>query len=110
MAAENRQAEDFVFSQTTVDDIVAAAGASRRTFFRYFESKRDLIAQPVASYAATLAEAIASCPGRAQRAEFVPVRGAGSRGEDRHRAAHAPGDGGRGEVPVGAGSAVGAGG
>jgi predicted DNA-binding transcriptional regulator YafY len=52
MAAGDRQAEDFVFSQTTVDDIVAAAGASRRTFFRYFESKRDLIAQPVASYAA----------------------------------------------------------
>ena len=39
MAVGDRQAEDFVFSQTTVDDIVAAAGASRRTFFRYFESK-----------------------------------------------------------------------
>ena len=25
------------FEETTVDDIVAAAGTSRRTFFRYFE-------------------------------------------------------------------------
>jgi len=50
------------FEETTVDDIVAAAGTSRRTFFRYFESKRDLMAQPVTSYAVTLALAIDSCP------------------------------------------------
>jgi hypothetical protein len=35
------------FDETTLDDIVAAAGTSRRTFFRHFESKRDLIAQPI---------------------------------------------------------------
>src|SRR5262249_39390720 len=65
------------FEETTVDDIVAAAGTSRRTFFRYFESKRDLMAQPVASYAATLAEAIESCPAGAERAELCrhAVRG-----------------------------------
>ncbi|BAL87921.1 putative TetR-family transcriptional regulator [Actinoplanes missouriensis 431] len=31
------------FEQTTVDDIAAAAGIGRRTFFRYFASKNDLV-------------------------------------------------------------------
>lgn len=30
------------FDQTTIEDIVAAAGIGRRTFFRYFASKNDL--------------------------------------------------------------------
>jgi mycofactocin system transcriptional regulator len=30
------------FDQTTIDDIVRAAGIGRRTFFRYFPSKNDL--------------------------------------------------------------------
>lgn len=30
------------FEATTVDEIVAAAGIGRRTFFRYFDSKNDL--------------------------------------------------------------------
>jgi AcrR family transcriptional regulator len=46
------------FEETTVNDIVGAAGASRRTFFRHFESKRDLIAQPIVSYGASLTKAI----------------------------------------------------
>lgn len=50
------------FEETTVDEIAAAAGTSRRTFFRYFESKRDLLAQPVSNYAASIAAAIESCP------------------------------------------------
>lgn len=58
------------FDETTVDDIAAAAGTSRRTFFRYFESKRDLIAQPVASYGVTLSSAIESCPAGASPAEL----------------------------------------
>lgn len=33
---------DRGFEQTTIDDIVEAAGIGRRTFFRYFKSKRDL--------------------------------------------------------------------
>jgi len=31
------------FEETTIDQIVAAAGVSRRTFFRYFRSKEDVI-------------------------------------------------------------------
>lgn len=31
------------FDATTVDDIAAAAGIGRRTFFRYFESKNDVV-------------------------------------------------------------------
>lgn len=33
---------DMGFGQTTVDDIAAAAGIGRRTFFRYFASKNDI--------------------------------------------------------------------
>ncbi|MFF9863250.1 MULTISPECIES: mycofactocin system transcriptional regulator [Streptomyces] len=31
------------FAKTTVDDIAAAAGIGRRTFFRYYQSKNDLV-------------------------------------------------------------------
>ncbi|MFI5614263.1 mycofactocin system transcriptional regulator [Amycolatopsis sp. NPDC051903] len=31
------------FHETTVDDIASAAGVSRRTFFRYYESKADVL-------------------------------------------------------------------
>src|SRR5882672_6259927 len=58
------------FEETTVDDIVDAAGTSRRTFFRHFESKRDLLAQPIVSYGASLTKAIESCPGAPSAAKL----------------------------------------
>lgn len=33
---------EYGFEETTIDDIVTAAGIGRRTFFRYFPSKNDL--------------------------------------------------------------------
>ncbi len=50
------------FDETTVDDIAEAAGTSRRSFFRYFESKSDLMAQPIVSYGTSLTDAIRNCP------------------------------------------------
>jgi len=58
------------FEETTVEHIVEAAGTSRRTFFRHFESKRDLMAQPVVSYGASLTQAIESCPQGSSPAEL----------------------------------------
>jgi AcrR family transcriptional regulator len=36
------------FDNTTVDDLVATAGCSRRTFFRYFTTKEDVLLRGVA--------------------------------------------------------------
>jgi AcrR family transcriptional regulator len=58
------------FEETTIDDIADAAGTSRRTFFRHFESKRDLMAQPVVSYGASLTKTIESCPRAASPADL----------------------------------------
>lgn len=58
------------YEETTIDDIVNAAGTSRRTFFRHFESKRDLMAHPLANYAALLMTAIRSSRSDASPAEL----------------------------------------
>src|SRR5947209_7679209 len=50
------------FDETTVEDIAAAAGTSRRSVFRYFESKSDFLAQSIVSYGTSLTDAIRSCP------------------------------------------------
>ena len=51
------------FDETTVDDIVEAAGVSRRSFFRYFSSKSDLMTQRgTMGYEALVTAAIESCP------------------------------------------------
>ena len=50
------------FDETTLDDIAAAAGTSRRSFFRYFESKSDLLVQPIVSYGNFISDAIRHCP------------------------------------------------
>lgn len=50
------------FDETTVEEVAQAAGVSRRSFFRYFASKDDLLAQNVVLYGAALNEAITACP------------------------------------------------
>jgi AcrR family transcriptional regulator len=50
------------FDETTVEDISQTAGVSRRSFFRYFSSKNDLMAQGIVSYGAALAGAVSSFP------------------------------------------------
>ena len=46
------------FDETTVDEIAQAAGVSRASFFRYFSSKDDLLAQNVIKYGDALTAAI----------------------------------------------------
>jgi AcrR family transcriptional regulator len=50
------------FDQTTVDEVARAAGVSRRSFFRYFSSKNDLMGQGIVTYGAMITEAIQACP------------------------------------------------
>lgn len=52
------------FDETTIEDIVEAAGVSRRSFFRYFSSKADLISQwNTESFQILFTDAIEHCPG-----------------------------------------------
>jgi len=48
------------YEETTVDDIAAAAGVGRRTFFRYFRSKEDAISPDHEVGLARVAEVFAS--------------------------------------------------
>jgi len=50
------------FDETTVDDIAQAAGVSRRSFFRYFASKNDLMSHGMVNYGAAIIAAIDACP------------------------------------------------
>jgi AcrR family transcriptional regulator len=50
------------FECTTIDQIVAAAGVSRRTFFRYFKSKEDVIIVFLGDLGKFVLEALAARP------------------------------------------------
>ena len=50
------------YDETTVEDIAERAGVSRRSFFRYFSSKGDLVASGLTGYGDILTEAINGCP------------------------------------------------
>jgi AcrR family transcriptional regulator len=50
------------FDHTTIDDIARAAGVSKRSFFRYFSSKNDLMGQGMVTYGDKIVEAIRACP------------------------------------------------
>jgi AcrR family transcriptional regulator len=59
------------YDETTVDEIAVRAGISRRSFFRYFASKNDLMASATAEYAELLAVAIRACPAGSSVPEVV---------------------------------------
>ena len=50
------------FEPTTVDQIAAAAGMSRRTFFRYFENKEDLVLERLLESGDAVAPALRERP------------------------------------------------
>ena len=58
------------YDQTTVDDIAAASGMHRRTFFRYFTSKEDLV---LAKYE-LLGERVAGALPAPRRARLAVIR------------------------------------
>jgi AcrR family transcriptional regulator len=75
------------FEETTVEQIAQAAGVSRRTFFRYFESKEDVLAAHAEEFGERLySELAARPPGEpplaAIRHALVPALEAGLRDAD----------------------------
>ena len=54
--------QDKGFDLTTVGEIAERAGTSRRSFFRHFESKSDLMGQPVVEWGDALIAAITASP------------------------------------------------
>jgi AcrR family transcriptional regulator len=50
------------FESVTIDDLAAAAGVSRRTFFRYFSSKEDMVFAFLDQWAVRLAADIVARP------------------------------------------------
>lgn len=55
---------DRDFESVTVDEIASAAGVSRRSFFRYFASKEDVVLQYLDQMAERLRDAIVARPPR----------------------------------------------
>ncbi|GAA3448454.1 TetR family transcriptional regulator [Dactylosporangium matsuzakiense] len=59
------------FDDTTIDQMAAAAGVSRRTFFRYFQSKEDVIIEFLSDLGRKLRTALQSRPESEPPAEAV---------------------------------------
>lgn len=53
---------DKGYDETTIDDLAAAAGMSKRTFFRYFASKEELVMGKYEYFGEQLAEDLAARP------------------------------------------------
>lgn len=60
------------FEETTIEDIVEAAGISRRTFFRYFETKEDVVLWRLRYSSEQLGEALKARP--AEEPPLLAVR------------------------------------
>lgn len=50
------------YDETTIEEVAAAAGMSRSSFFRYFASKEDLVLGHLGALGQTLADALAHRP------------------------------------------------
>lgn len=79
------------FDQTTVDDVAAAAGISRRTYFRYFGSKDESLLSGIQEVGILIAEALRRLPDSvpplvALRDAFLEVESSLSEFPDRQRA------------------------
>lgn len=59
------------FEGVTVDEIVASAGVSKRTFFRYFASKEDVVVQFLADMGADMRDELAGRPAAEPDAEAL---------------------------------------
>ncbi|MEU7873260.1 TetR family transcriptional regulator [Dactylosporangium sp. NPDC049140] len=59
------------FDETTIDQMAAAAGVSRRTFFRYFQSKEDVIIEFLSDLGRRLSAALQARPPAEPPAEAV---------------------------------------
>ncbi len=59
------------FDETTVEEVAEAAGISRRSFFRYFETKDDLLALNTVHCGEVLCQTVASCPAGLSPLEVV---------------------------------------
>jgi len=60
------------FENTTVEEIAAAAGLSRTTFFRYFGTKEELVLGRVGEFGREVADALAARP--AEERPWVALR------------------------------------
>jgi len=59
------------FNETTVHQVVEAAGISQRSFFRYFATKSDLLAYRISGLGDALVSAVAACPPEMPALEVV---------------------------------------
>ncbi|MFG2502114.1 TetR family transcriptional regulator [Streptomyces sp. NPDC048441] len=75
------------FDAVTIDEIVTTAGVSRRTFFRYFASKEDVVVQFLADMGAGIRAELADRPAEEppsvalRHAVWVPIAACGDHSE-----------------------------